>query len=71
VTAADTRRPKSTPTAQSPVDPETACRVVNVEWAIIAGRLPWKSHVQRLKDLEAAGAVHDETWFARHGEPAA
>jgi hypothetical protein len=63
--------PGAGPCTVPPLDPETACRVVNAYWAIIASRLPWKSHVQRLKDLEAAGLVHDETWFARHGEPAA
>lgn len=48
---------------KSRLTPEAACRVVNVAWAIIAGRLPWASHVERIHELQAAGLVNDETQF--------
>lgn len=44
-------------------DSEVACKRVNVAWAIVAGRLPWRTHVERIHALEAAGLVPDETAF--------
>ena len=44
--------------------PELACRIANVEWAIIAGRGPYRTHTERLRALQAAGEVRDDEWFA-------
>lgn len=46
-------------------DPELACRLANVEWAIIAARLPWTTHTARIRELEAAGVVPDDANFDR------
>ena len=45
--------------------PELACRLANVEWAIIAGRGPYRTHTERLHALEAAGTIPDEVNFPR------
>ncbi len=45
--------------------PELACRLANVEWAIIAARLPWTTHTARIRELEAAGVVPDDANFDR------
>lgn len=46
-------------------DPELGCRLGTVEWAIIAARLPWRTHMERIHDLEALGVLPDEANFAR------
>lgn len=45
--------------------PELACKIVNAQWALIAGRLPYRTARERLAAMEAAGLVHNEAYFAR------
>ncbi len=57
------------------VDPkaERACRLANLAWHWVVTRAPYRSHLDRLRALEAAGAVPDEMHFALGaytGEPA-
>lgn len=42
-------------------DADLACRVVNVGWAIVASRGPYRSHLDRWKALKATGRLFDET----------
>jgi hypothetical protein len=43
----------------------TRCRAANALIAIELGRLPWRTHSARIRELEAAGAIPDEVNFAR------
>jgi hypothetical protein len=52
-------------TAGPRVNPEVAVRVVNALVAVELGRLPHPTHLARIKELEAAGAVPDEAAFPR------
>lgn len=60
-----TRRPDDTPpvSPDQPVDADLACRLANLDWHYIASRWPYRSHIVRIKALEAAGLVADETTF--------
>jgi hypothetical protein len=44
---------------------ERACRLANLAWHWAVTRDGYRSHLDRLRALEAAGAVADERFFAR------
>ena len=44
-----------------PGDMERAARIANLAWAVVANRLPYRSHRDRLRALEAAGEwMHED-----------
>lgn len=52
-------------------DPEMdrAARLANLAWTWLRDRGAARSHVERLRALQAAGLVHDEAYFGRLARP--
>ena len=46
------------------LEAERACRLANLAWHWVVTRAGYRSHLDRLRALEAAGVVADETYFA-------
>lgn len=44
---------------------DRAARLANLAWLWRSTRGRHRTHVDRIKALEAAGQVHDETYFAK------
>ena len=74
---AQPRRAESTPTGQG-LEPWTgadlagirAARAAAAAWSVTAARLPWRSHLDRIRARQAAGLDPDDANFARLTEPA-
>jgi hypothetical protein len=49
---------------------ELAARIANLAWALHVRRAGARTAVERFKEMEAAGLVHNDVWFARlAGQP--
>ena len=46
-------------------DPEVVAKIVRGQWAIVAGRQGWRSHLERIHALEDSGLIMDDVNFPR------
>lgn len=60
---------RKNPVPAYPID--AASKASTVAWVLASTRGRARSHLDRLHELEAAGQVTDEMWFARHAAEAA